>query len=358
MDYVDLFAGCGGWEVAATQLGLQGVGVEFDKSACLTRRAAGFATVEADVRTLDPLAPEFASEGLIASPPCQTFSLAGNGSGRRALNDVLNGIHRMMVGHALTDFEDDRTALVLEPLRWIIARVRAGNPYKWIALEQVPTVLPVWEEYAEVLRQMGYSVEVGKLSAEEFGVPQTRKRAILVARLGTEVSLPAATHMRYKKGTPQDFVTDGLEPWVSMVDALGATEALRSNYGTGGDPKNRGVRQAEEPAPTVTSKVDRNKWLPNTAVEGDTSWTSVRPSPTIVGSFAPDVVAAPGWRKAGDGPRQSQPGSVRVTVVEAGVLQTFPADFPWQGAKGKRYQQCGNAVPPLLAKAILKEVTG
>lgn len=126
-----------------------------------------------------------------------------------------------------------------------------------------------------------------------------------------------------------------------------------SNYGTGGDPKNRGRRTEDEPAPTVTSKAGRNKWTPNAAVPGDTSWSETRPSPTIVGSFAPDVVASPGWRKAGDGPRQSQPGSIRVTVQEAATLQTFPPDYPFQGPKGKQFEAVGNAIPPMLARAVL-----
>ena len=98
--------------------------------------------------------------------------------------------------------------------------------------------------------------------------------------------------------------------------------------------------------------------MPEAPNGGDTSWSDRRPSPTIVGSFEPDIVAAPGYRKAGDGPRQKQPGSIRVSVEEAGVLQSFPADYPWQGKKGKQFEQVGNAVPPVMAAAILAALLG
>lgn len=387
---VDLFAGPGGWDVAARQLGFETIGIEWDKPACETRRAAGFATIQADVRSISPLHPTMITPGLIASPSCQSFSAAGNGKGRAQLDLVLDGLDRVMRGEPLPEYDDERTSLTLEPMRWIKARFDAGIPFTWIAMEQVPSILVVWQAYAVHLEAMGYNVATSYVQAEQYGVPQTRKRAILLAHRDKPVAMPEPTHMKYKKGVPQEFTENGLLPWVSMADALGATDTLRSNYGTGGDPKNRGTRDAEEPAFAVTSKVGRNKWtrfagagrtaqqtsgqipreisepghtitgkgtaawLPEAAVPGDTSWTGVRPSPTIVGSFSPDVVAAPGWRKAGDGPRLTLSGSVRVTVEEAAILQSFPHDFEFLGSKTKRYEQVGNAAPPALTYRLLE----
>lgn len=390
MKVLDLFAGAGGWDVAAQELGFDVMGVENMKEAVATREANGLVTLFDDV-----WAP-FADTGdgyltrkamfdwwdekpimenepkmLIASPPCQTFSAAGKGAGRAALDDVLDAIRHydnmfnMLVADyplsysvvtaakALHDFTarrgmDERTALVITPLLyvdWLLPR--------YILLEQVPSVLPVWEAYRDELVKRGYSVAVGHVQAEQYGVPQTRRRAVLVARRdGGEARLPKPTHSKYHNRNPK--VLDGhVLPWVSMGDALGfrndsevpVPAHLRSNYGTSGDKDNRGEHTIDQPAPTITSKANRNHWVFN------------RPSTTIVGSFRPDIVAAPGYRKAGDGPRQNQPGSVQVTLEQAAALQSFPAGFRFEGSVNKRFLQVGNAVPPLLAKHLLEAVT-
>ncbi|GCB50843.1 glucoamylase [Streptomyces sp. NL15-2K] len=47
------------------------------------------------------------------------------------------------------------------------------------------------------------------------------------------------------------------------------------------------------------------------------------------------------------------PDPIRITAQEAGVLQSFPAEYPWQGNKGQQFSQIGNAVPPRLAAHLL-----
>lgn len=368
-DVVDLFAGPGGWDVAARELGLSVLGIEWDHAACETRRAAGLSTIEGDVRGFGPV--DFpVARGLIASPPCQSFSVAGGGSGRRALEDVLSLVKaaeaRQDVDDLLSAFEDERTALVLEPLRWALEAVDLLRPFEWLAFEQVPTVLPVWEAMAEVLRREGYSVAVGKLSSEQFGVPQTRKRAILVARLNPEAVLPAPTHRAYKKGTPQDAGDRNLLPWVPMADALGWVEprVVVSNYGTGGNSSKRGERTSDDHPPAVTSKVDRNKvrWLKMGTATGSAVRSSDDPAPVVYFGARLNTVTwhpeCPPTRAeleaAGLG--SSPVGPERITPTEAAVLQSFPADHPWQGSRTKVFEQIGNAIPPLLARAVLSAV--
>ncbi|MDA4893281.1 DNA cytosine methyltransferase [Streptomyces sp. MS2A] len=67
------------------------------------------------------------------------------------------------------------------------------------------------------------------------------------------------------------------------------------------------------------------------------------------------MIAAPGHRDVKTS-RQNAPGSVRVTFEEAAALQSFPSDFVWKGTKTARFQIVGNAVPPLMAEAILRSL--
>ncbi|MEV4940046.1 DNA cytosine methyltransferase [Streptomyces zaomyceticus] len=312
---VDLFAGPGGLDIAAEKMGLAVTGIEWDNDACATRRKQGLATVHEDVRKVDQSL--FADANVLTGgPPCQTYTVAGSGAGRRALDDVLRCTDLMAEGKIspsdVMKLGDERTALVLEPLRWALQAIRANRPYEAIVLEQVRTVLPVWEAVANVLRQHDYSVVCGVLKAEEYGVPQTRRRAILVARHRNEASLPEATHRPHYKGVDRNAGDSTKQAWVTMSDVLvdrPTPFTVISNYGTGGDPKLRGRRTHHEPSATVTGKIDRNR-----------------------------VVGPNGTEN-------------RFTNREAGMLQTFPADYKWRGKKIP--QQIGNAIPPILAAHVL-----
>ncbi|MGV9696360.1 DNA cytosine methyltransferase [Streptomyces sp. NPDC003470] len=377
---LDLFAGPGGLDVACHRLGVPSLGIEWDKSACLTRYAAGLDTLHADVsavrrESFESLPPEV--NVLAGGPPCQTYSVAGKGAGRKALEEVKKFIDRLMAGDPdeeidkeLGNLSDPRTALVLEPLRYAIQATRSPNrgrrPYDIIVLEQVPAVKALWDRYAEVLQEIGlpdgtkYKVVVDVLDTETYGVPQTRSRAVLIARregLG-ESSLPEATHQAYEvrewnrrnggsaaalaqqtlcdagvtEHRPRHERDNDLEHWTSMGDALAEPVGthpgrrtpflVRSNYGSSGDPGRRGVRTDRQPATTVTGRISR--------------FVVFEP----VGDHHPDVV----W----EGPRFS--------MNEAGMLQSFPPDYPWSGTA--KAQQVGNAVPPLFGAHLLSAALG
>ncbi|MGX1807489.1 DNA cytosine methyltransferase [Nocardia sp. NPDC055321] len=311
---VDLFAGPGGLDVGAQWLGVPVTGIEFDENACATRRAAGLGTVQADVRHCKP--DTYLTETVLTGgPPCQTYSVAGAGAGREALDQVRMFVKRMgaedkTVDDDIAQLKDERTGLVLEPLKWALQSMKLGHPFQTIVLEQVPTVLPVWEEYAEVLESRGYRADARVLCTEEFGVPQTRRRAVLIANLERQPLWPKATHRKFDRTVGEP---DGdRRRWVSMGKALGRKDkfVVVSNYGTGGDPKARGRRSSDEPAFTVTGKVSRNRM-----VDQDDNYIG------------------------------------HLKIEDAGRLQTFPRDYPWSG--NDIAQQIGNAIPPRLAAHIL-----
>lgn len=467
------FAGPGGWSQGMAMLGHHdAVGVEIDRDACRTAMAASHVRVQADVAAF-PLAHLAGRvDGAVMSPPCPLFSNAGQRLGLAVMDTLLAAIAPMLAGEdvrgqvrgdvypaalaaqqarnetrppakqwpqarveAAARADAAQAALVLEPARW--AEGIAG--LQWLACEQVPAALPLWAEYARCLRRAGWSATAGLLSAEQFGVPQTRLRAFLVARCdGQPARLPAPSHARYVPARRADepaaeglFVEPareraihpadrGLLPWVSMADALGINadrpgrtvaghRAPRWAYGTGktsystgwtlqtnqvpGGTDNYQRRDVAAPAPAVSGQGRSWSWQLEAGL-GPAGWdqfpsgrakandrtrprTPDQPAMTVAFGHS-DMrwqhrndwpaersatavcgdprLAGPGGRDWKSGQRQYDEHIIRVGVPQAGVLQGFTPDYPWQGNRTSRFGQVGNCVPAPLAAAVAGEM--
>jgi DNA (cytosine-5)-methyltransferase 1 len=343
---VEGFAGPGGWSEGLRLAGHTGwsFGVEWDAAACRTAQTAGHQRVRADVATftLGPMAGKV--DGLIQSPPCQAWSTAGDQLGKVDQPLVFERIAYFARGEQPPerDWADDRSRLTAEPMRWAYAL----RP-RWIALEQVPPVLPLWQYTAEKLRELGYRVWCGILSAEQYGVPQTRRRAILIARRdGIPVGPPEPTHQQYRAGralnVEPDLFGDPLPPPVSMADALGwGVDGRPAWTVTGGGSESGGGVE-------VFGNADARRQLAESVAlrNGNQANACERRACEPAGTlFFGQRTNAVDW--VGE-------DTVRVAVQEAAILQSFPPDYPWQGNKSEQYRQVGDAVPPLLAAAILR----
>jgi len=293
---LDIFAGVGGWDVALRALGLDVLGIEQDAACCVTRAAAGLRTLQADVSALDPQA--FAGvEGLVASPPCQAFSKGGKRKG----------------------IEDPRGQLVHEPLRFVRALLPA-----WVCFEQVPEVLSIWEEGAKALRALGYHAWANLLAGEELGLPQSRTRAILLARRRDRgpIAWPAPTHAAFGARAHRGCLP-GAPGWAEALGLDPRTHVLRTGMDWREDESSQ-ERAGDRPCPTIGTKTL-------------SQWKIVHRDDVARSARRTDVGRA-------------------LTARELGLLQTFPSDFPWQGTLAVQGKQIGNAIPPRMAQAALEAV--
>jgi len=158
----------------------------------------------------------------------------------------------------------------------------------------------------------------------------------------------AAERVSYRNGNRVNAAERPLTEPVPTLTANGLAKSthqrVRSGHTNANGPE---FDAAERPARTIAGDVSK--------------WVRERPATSVCGD---PRISPPGYRGRSDeydadgnytGAR-SMDNAIRVTEEEALVLQSFPPDYPVQGTKSKRYEQIGNAVPPLLAHAILSSL--
>jgi DNA (cytosine-5)-methyltransferase 1 len=366
---VDLFAGCGGMTRGFEDSGAfrSVFAVEFDRDAAATY-AANFGEHVA-CGPIEDVAAFPAADVVIGGPPCQGFS----------------PLNREAVGF-------ERRGLWREYLR----ALEAIEPRAFV-MENVPELLRSAElaEFQKRAEALGFKVESEILNAADFGVPQRRRRAIVIGVREGSIPWPAPTHIdpsarsspnplplvthRATKGRglpdPSALVAQratndyGLpvtpadrEPWVTFRDAVEGLplapdgrrwhrarnprpESVRRYKAVPRDGGDRFAMQRNLDRAGLDHLVPRcwrNKPTGTTDVFGRLWWD--RPAITIRTEFY----------KPEKG-RYLHPSAHRpITVREAARLMSFPDDFvlPEDQSMSSIARQVGNAVPPLLARRI------
>lgn len=299
---VTLFSGIGSSSLALRRLGYRVLAHDKMPEAVQTLQANGFEAREISVADIDYFDPEYAEhysdvEVLVGGPPCQPFSQGANNDGQYDPRDMIP--------------QFIRAVRQLQPKVFIMEEVKTLTWKRHIAY-----LLKVIDDLADA----GYQIDYKILKASDYtNVGQARERLFVI---GVRDDVAEA---RVAAGYDAVFWPEKREePPVTMAQRLGWDRATAAE------------RNLQTPKPG-----------------GDWSWVFERPSTTVVGSFRPDVQAAPGYRKTGDGPRQNTPGSVVTTFEERLKLQGLPSHWEVCGSQAKRDLQVGNSCPtPLLEELI------
>ncbi len=329
---IDLFCGCGGLTEGLRQAGFRMVGaVEMDSLAAKTYRAnhRRVKLWEADIRTVstDTVMSELAlSPGsldlLAGCPPCQGFS------SMRTLNGSLS-------------ITDERNDLIYQFLRF----VEALRP-KTVMMENVPALREDrrFVDFLEKLKQLDYGfIEYAVHNAKHHGVPQRRRRLILMASRVAPVNLPEKSAA---PRTVREFIGD-LPPAGRSGDPAHDLPEKRSDKVRkliSRIPKDGGSR-TDLPA---RDQLDCHKKCDGFKdVYGRMAWNGV--APTITGGcFNPSKG------------RFLHPQEDRcITMREAALLQSFPPDYRFPDVSQKQHLALliGNALPPEMIRRFGKALS-
>lgn len=344
---LDLFCGAGGLSRGFIDAGFSvKLGVDFDDMALKTFAAnhEGAVAMKLDLFDLDnvDVIKKFFDDNnykldvLVGGPPCQGFSLAGP----RQIDDSRNKLYRAMV----------KTARIIRP--------------KVVVLENVPGMIQlhgglVKEKVIDDFTKLGYKMgEPQILYAPDFGIPQIRKRVVFVGLLNSK------EEFTYPKPIlkPDQYITceQAINDLPALIDIVGdkvqeypcppqseyqkmmrkGSKAIYNHQGTIHDPKTKKFI-------AMIPEGKNYKALPPQYAgiykyhEALTRYDSKKPSLTINTGHRSHFHYK--WNRI-------------PTVRESARLQSFSDTFIFYGNKTQQYRQVGNAVPPLLGKAVAKEI--
>ena len=253
---------------------------------------------------------------------------------------------------------DDRKNLLLD-----FADIVRRSPPDFVLIENVPGLnnaygREIYKSFHDTLMDCGYSEpSAGLLDAKDFGVPQTRKRFILIAARNGTISLPMPTHGVGGTGGEEtaDFLTvrDYIEDYPTISDGEESdaypnhiARKLQPHHKTIVEavPKNGGSRR-DVADTSILLKCHQDNPKAHKDVFGRMTWDS--PSPTLTARCT-DVYCG----------RFIHPEQDRgISLREAAALQTFPDSYKFFGPSIlNQAGQIGNAVPVKFAESLGKAV--
>jgi len=316
---IDLFSGCGGLSEGLRQAGFKVIaGVEVDKNAAETYRMNHSDTVlfEGDIRKIDTKTILKILNGkplhlLAGCPPCQGFS-------------SLRKLNRKSA------VQDERNSLITEYLRF----VKKLKPLT-VMMENVPGLKDyfLFKDVFKELQKLGYNPKVDIVNIKDYGVPQRRRRLVMVGSLLGEMDIAAGTG---EKTTVRQAIGD-LEPvevTSDPVHKITAKHTPRIKQMIAMIPKNGGSRKdlPEE----FTLNCHKRKNVGFNDIYGRLRWDDF--STTITG----------GCLNPSKGRFLHPEENRAITPREAALLQSFERDykFPTDVSKASLALLIGNALPP------------
>lgn len=344
---LDLFCGAGGlsWGLHKNPYFSTQVALDFDKQATDTFKKnmpetevlVGDITDASVKEKIIKLSKERKVNMIVGGPPCQGYSMKGKKLG---LSDPRNFLFREYL-NLVAELKPD--VFVIENVKGLL--ISSNGWFK--------------DEIVQSIQKLGYNVQFGILNASDFGVPQARERAIFICSKHEPITLPlptvdkpttvrdAISDLAYLESGEGDFEMEYSMPAQSEYQKLMRKNSKKLYNHKASNHKEIAIEKLKLIPPEQGKECLPKEMLGNQKFKttwGRLKWDLV--SPTIDTRF-----------DASSNGTNNHPFLNRaITPREAARLQSFDDGFIFYGSKVYVRKQVGNAVPPLLAKAIADKI--